>query len=222
MSAYAQIFGAAYGWATLRLYNEFAWAYDPISSFVGGGRWDAWRRLALDHVKGPRVLELGFGTGELLIAMCERRLRPVGLDLSRAMHRVTARKLTSRGLTVPRLLARAERLPFASRSFDSVLSTFPAGYIAEKPALTEIARVLAPGGRLVIGALTVQIPRSLRYPLSVVPGGSWDRFWGYFAGVCQETGLAASVAWRDDGPARVPVIVCELVAEASHPGPGSM
>lgn len=219
---YAQVFGAVYGWATLRLYNEFAWAYDPISSFVGGGRWDAWRRVALDHVRGPRVLELGFGTGELLIAMRERGLRPVGLDLSRAMHHVTARKLASRRVAVPRLLARAERLPFASRSFDSVLSTFPAGYIVEEPTLTEIARVLAPGGLLVIGALTVEVPRSLRYPLSVVPGGSWDRFWGYFEGVCGEVGLDASVTWRDDGAARVPVIVCELAAEASQAGPGSM
>jgi SAM-dependent methyltransferase len=209
VSAYVRVFGAAYGWATLRLYNEFAWAYDPISSFVGGGRWDAWRRLALDFVRGPRVLELGFGTGALLIAMRQEGLQAVGLDLSRAMHRVTARKLATRGLTAPRLLARAERLPFASGAFDSVLSTFPAGYIVEAPALIEIARVLAPGGRLVIGALTVLLPRSLRYPLSIIPSGSWDRFWKYFEGVCEGAGLAASVTWRDDGPARVPVIVCE-------------
>ena len=83
-----------YLWATHRLYNQFAWAYDVASWVISLGQWSRWRRMALDHVPrkgvhvtGQRVLELGFGTGELLIEMAERGWRVCGLELSPAMHR---------------------------------------------------------------------------------------------------------------------------------------
>lgn len=208
LTAYRRAFSRAYGWATLRLYDRLAWAYDPISRFVSAGRWDAWRRLALDDVRGPRVLELGFGTGELLTQMRRRGLEAVGLDSSRQMHGVVRRKLGRQGALVPRVLARAEILPFASASFETVVSTFPAGYILEAATLREAGRVLAPGGRLVIGGLIVQLPRSAQYPLSIVPDGPWPRLWASFQSVASEAGLACTVAWREDGRARVPIIVC--------------
>lgn len=208
VTAYRRAFVHAYGWATLRLYDELAWAYDPISQFVSAGRWDAWRRLALDYMRGPRVLELGFGTGELLMEMRRRGLDVVGLDSSRQMHRVLGRKLAGRAMALPRVLARAEALPFASASFDTIVSTFPARYIAEVITLREVKRVLAPGGCLVIAGLIVQLPRSARYPLSIVPDGPWEGLWAFFEDVAGEAGLACSVTWREDGRARVPVVVC--------------
>lgn len=214
LTVYRRAFYHAYGWATLRLYDELAWAYDPVSRFVSAGRWDAWRRFALDYVAGERVLELGFGTGELLMEMQRRGLAVTGLDLSRSMHRVLKRKAGKVQMDLPRVLGRAEALPFASGAFDSVVSTFPAGYIAELQTLREVERVLAPGGRLVIAGLTVQLPRSARYPLSVAPDGSWSRLWAYFAGVAGEAGLTCTVTWRQDGRARVPVIVGTRAGEA--------
>jgi SAM-dependent methyltransferase len=208
MVAYRRAFFHAYGWATLRLYDELAWAYDPISSFVSAGRWEVWRRFALDYVSGPRVLELGFGTGELLMEMQRRGLAVTGLDLSRPMHRVFSRKLAKLGLTLPRVLARAETLPFPSATFDTIVSTFPAGYILESATLREIARVLARGGRLVIAGLIVQTPRSARYPLSIVPDGSWSRLWDHFEAVAAGAGLACTVTWRQDGRVHVPVVIC--------------
>jgi len=80
-------------WATYRLYHEFAWAYDVVSWLVSLGHWAGWRRIALDHVIGRRVLEVGFGTGELLIEMACRDLHVYGLECSPAMQRVTARKM---------------------------------------------------------------------------------------------------------------------------------
>jgi ubiquinone/menaquinone biosynthesis C-methylase UbiE len=64
-------FARLYLWATHRLYDEFAWAYDLASWLVSLGRWSGWRRRALDHVVGQRVLEVGFGTGGLLLELRE-------------------------------------------------------------------------------------------------------------------------------------------------------
>ncbi len=213
--AYQRAFFHVYGWASVRLYHELAWAYDPISRFVSAGRWAAWRGFALDYVVGPRVLELGFGTGELLIEMRSRGLHPVGLESSPEMHRVTRRKLTALSLSVPRVRAPAQRLPFASGAFDSVLSTFPAGYMLDAATLHEVARVLTPGGRLVIGGLSVILPRSLKYPLAVVPGGSFNRLWAYTQAKTAEAGFRSSLTRCEDGRARVPVIVCTRAEAAA-------
>jgi SAM-dependent methyltransferase len=202
---YERAFARAYGWASLRLYKELAWAYDPISRLVSGGRWDAWRRMALDYVSGRRVLEVGFGTGELLGALRERGFDVVGVDASREMQRVAGSKLRRNEIGVPRLLARANALPLASGTVDTVVSTFPAGFILEADSLRELARVLRSDGRLVIVGLAVELPRSPRYPLAIAQG-SWGALWEYFERVAGQAGLAAEVAWREDGRARVPVI----------------
>jgi SAM-dependent methyltransferase len=215
-SLYQRAFARVYGWATFRLYSELAWAYDPISRWVSGGRWDAWRRMALDYVAGPRVLEVGFGTGELLIALGERGFQATGIDASRAMQRVAGRKLRARGWSVPRLLASATALPFAAHAFDSVVSTFPAGYILEVPSLRELARVLRPDGALIIVGLAVELPTSVRFPLSIVPG-EWGPLWAYFVRAAGEAGLRAEIDWREDGPARVPAIIATRMPQ----GPGN-
>src|SRR5262249_29890437 len=46
--------------------------------------------------------------------------------------------------------ASVQRLPFDDASFDDVVSTFPTEYIADPKTIREIARVLRPGGRLII------------------------------------------------------------------------
>lgn len=58
-------FTQGYYWLAERLYNELAWAYDPVSWLVSLGQWDVWRKGALDYLTGKRILEIGFGTGEL-------------------------------------------------------------------------------------------------------------------------------------------------------------
>ena len=190
-----QAFGRVYGWATLRLYHELAWAYDPISALVSAGRWAAWRSFALDYVTGPRVLEIGFGTGELLVELHRRGFAVIGADASPEMHRVAGAKLRRKGIAAPRLLARADALPLASGSVDTVVSTFPAGFILETRSLAELGRVLRPSGALVIVGLAVELPQSARYPLSIVPG-SWGPLWDHFARTAGDAGLTAQVTWR--------------------------
>lgn len=130
-----------------RLYHELAPLYDLVSWVVSLGQWDRWRRSALGFVQGERVLEIGFGTGELLYLLAIKAKQTVGLDASAAMHRITAAKLRQRHTRVPRIQGRAQQLPFASESFDCVVMTFPAEFVMDPHTAQEVERILRPGGR---------------------------------------------------------------------------
>lgn len=137
-------------WSFERLYHEFAWAYDAVALIVSRGYWPAWTRTALPHLDGARVLELGCGTGHLQLALAQARIDHVGYDLSPTILRV-ARGRLQRAELLPRLLrGRAQALPFRSGRFSDVVATFPAPYIVDPATLNEVARVLQPGGQLLI------------------------------------------------------------------------
>ena len=205
-----------YIWATYRLYDELAWAYDPVSWVVSLGRWSRWRRMALEHLEGRRVLEIGFGTGELLLEMAARGLDVVGLDLSPAMHRITARKAGRRGVMLSRVRAAVQAAPFAGGSFDSIVSTFPAGYILEAATLLEMARLLRPpdpaggdgGGRLLVVGLVVYSDNRLwRWAVRLLFGEQDESVLERFARMAAGAGLQVRVVDPARRGLRVPVIV---------------
>jgi ubiquinone/menaquinone biosynthesis C-methylase UbiE len=218
--------GRLYVWATYRLYDEFAWAYDFVSWLVSLGRWSGWRLSALDQITGQRVLEVGFGTGELLSEMAVRGLEPVGLDASPAMHRVTARKLARRALDIPLVGGAAQAMPFPDERFDSIVCTFPAGYILDPATLCETARVLSPpgpatgkgGGRLVVVGMVVAIDvpvwhRAMQFLFGVQGGAVLERF----TGLAQGAGLHVDILEQKDGRVRVPVVVAERRHRSNSP-----
>lgn len=136
-------FSRTYVWLTQRLYNELAWMYDPISWVVSGGKWAGWRNEVITHITGERVLELGFGTGELLIALHRCGFTVYGLERSQAMHKITTCKLQQQEiLSIPRVCGLAQHLPYPSNYFDTVVATFPSGYIFDPNTLIEVKRVL--------------------------------------------------------------------------------
>jgi ubiquinone/menaquinone biosynthesis C-methylase UbiE len=96
------------------------------------------------------VLELGHGPGHLQLALHERGFQAFGLDESRQMSRQAARRLRKKGVYVNLSRGYAQNLPFTQDIFQSVVLTFPNEYIFDPRTLTEIQRVLMPGGRLVI------------------------------------------------------------------------
>ncbi len=105
----------------------------------------------LGAVAGRRVLEVGCGA-----AMCSRWLRtegaePVALDLSGSMLGHAADAAARSGVAVPLVQADAQRLPFATGSFDLACTAFGAvPFVADSAAvMREVARVLRPGGRWV-------------------------------------------------------------------------
>jgi SAM-dependent methyltransferase len=127
--------------------------YWLASTVPFAGQWRAWQRLALGRLVGHDVLEVGCGLGSLLADMVALGYRCRAVDASPQMVAAARDTLRRRGLDqrdVRVLQARARALPFADGAFDSVVSTFPAPYIHDPAAIRELARVLRPGGRLVV------------------------------------------------------------------------
>lgn len=131
-------------------YHSFAWTYDLVAAVVSVGRWQEWVFAALPQVRGPRVLEIGFGPGHLQVELNRRGFRTFGLDESRQMIRRAQANLARKQLPAALSRGYAQFLPFAADSLDSVVATFPSEYISDQVTLAEIRRALKPSGRLVL------------------------------------------------------------------------
>jgi ubiquinone/menaquinone biosynthesis C-methylase UbiE len=166
--------------------------------------------MALDYVQEQPVLEVGFGTGELLIEMARRGWQVAGLDPSAAMHRLTGRKMRQRAIAAAHFQGRAQALPFPDQGFGSIVATFPAEYIVDPASLCEFRRVLRPGGRLVIAGMVVFRHDAWWTRLSrLVFGAAPNKPLGSFQQHLNAAGLPAKLILRDDPPWSVPIIVAE-------------
>ena len=148
-------------WGFHLLYNQLAWSYDRVAWAVSLGQWQAWGRTAIPFLRGPRVLDLAHGTGNLLPALSAAGYQVVGYDLSPYMGRIARRKIAERGLRVPLARGKAQRLPFRSGAFNSVVSTFPAEFILHPLTLSEVRRVLHPDGVLVVVPVALPTERTV-------------------------------------------------------------
>lgn len=112
--------------------------------------YNRWLLPIVPAMRGPRVLEISFGTGWLMTRYASR-FETYGVDLNWSMIRTTTKNLELAGLAVPLQQARVEALPYRAESFDTVVNTMAfSGYPRADQAMSEIRRVLRPGGRLVL------------------------------------------------------------------------
>ncbi|MFN6566916.1 class I SAM-dependent methyltransferase [Dendronalium sp. ChiSLP03b] len=110
----------------------------------------------VDLPERPNVLDLGCGTGRLLERLATQfpNLRGTGLDLSPNMLRL-ARLSNHHHPRLIYLEGKAESLPFAEGQFDAVFNTISfLHYLEPKQVLSEVARVLSPGGRFYLVDMT--------------------------------------------------------------------
>jgi demethylmenaquinone methyltransferase/2-methoxy-6-polyprenyl-1,4-benzoquinol methylase/phosphoethanolamine N-methyltransferase len=105
-----------------------------------------------------RVLDLGCGIGNILIALAERvdfSHPPVGVDVSPDLIRIGEREIAQAGLQgrIKLQFSPATRLPFGDESFDVVLTSHVLKHLDDEALLAsfrEVARVLPPGGRFLL------------------------------------------------------------------------
>ena len=134
-------------------YGQRLWL-EPPRPFISRAR----LRAILAPMPGERVLEVGPGTGHYAIPMAGW-LGPDGrldvADIQRAMLDHTAEKARDHGIdTIVPVLADARTLPYEDATFDAVYLVTVLGEVPEpERAVAEFARVLKPGGRLVVGEM---------------------------------------------------------------------
>lgn len=143
--------------------------YRLASTLPFAGQWRVWQRLALTRLRGSDVLEVGCGIGSLLADMVASGFQCQAVDRSPQMVAAARRELRRRGLAGNGEIvqqASVQALPFHTAAFDCVVSTFPSEYIADPDALSEINRVLRPGGKLIVVLGATLLPtRPLLRPL---------------------------------------------------------
>ena len=138
------------------MFDRIAPVYDLMNRVMTAGLDQRWRRLTVRLVvaKGDRVLDACCGTGDLAIAARKAGADVVGLDFSGAMLERARRKDTSVEWIQGDLL----ELPFEEAAFDAVTVGFGVRNVADlERGLSELRRVLKPGGR--VGILEITKPR---------------------------------------------------------------
>jgi GrpB-like predicted nucleotidyltransferase (UPF0157 family)/protein-L-isoaspartate O-methyltransferase len=164
---------------------ERDWADDEIN-------WGIWHVPesevgALPDVKEKDVVELGCGTAYVSAWLARRGARPTGVDITEAQLATARRMQIRHGLEFPLIHASAEAVPLPDACADVVVSEYGASLWCEPEAwISEAARLLRPGGRLVF--LTNSLLVALTQPTT---GVCSDRL------VRPQRGLYA-LTWPDD------------------------
>ncbi|WP_026360418.1 demethylmenaquinone methyltransferase [Amycolatopsis nigrescens] len=130
------------------MFDGVAPGYDRANSFMTFGfdrRWRVTTAKVLDARRGEKVLDLAAGTAVSTTEYARNGAWCLAADFSLGMLRAGLHR------KVPMVAADALHLPFADESFDAAtISLGIRNFVDTKAALVEIARVVRPGGRLVI------------------------------------------------------------------------
>ncbi len=213
--------------------------YERIAASFTASRHDPWPEVAdfIRTIPSPaRVLDVGCGNGRHVSALLDQNARAIGLDFSRSLL-LLARQRDLRGLSgpVPWIEGEAEAIPLRDGSVDAVLCVAVLHHLPTVPnriaALTEIRRVLAPGGRVLVSVWALDQPRfrhaiassagrpagaagDVEVPWSMPGGGVVSRYYhlfreGELEQLIIESGLHGETFFRSRG---------NLFVEASNHG----
>jgi demethylmenaquinone methyltransferase/2-methoxy-6-polyprenyl-1,4-benzoquinol methylase len=132
------------------MFDGVAKHYDRTNAVLSGGNAVLWRAAvvrAVAPLEGELILDIAAGTGTSSSALQKRGARVIAVDFSPGMVAEGRRKHKN----IEFIEADAQNLPFGDNEFDAVTISFGLRNINDpKAALSEMYRVLKPGGRLVI------------------------------------------------------------------------
>jgi demethylmenaquinone methyltransferase / 2-methoxy-6-polyprenyl-1,4-benzoquinol methylase len=162
-----------------RMFDRVAARYDLLNSLMSAGLHHRWRERAAEIAglgPGDSALDVCCGTGDLTLELAGR-VAPgghvVGCDFSEPMLDLAREKTLARGVAGVRFeWADALQLPYDAGRFDAVTVGFGVRNFADRDrGLAEMARVLRPGGRLVI----LEFTQPRRRPFSTFYSLWFDR-----------------------------------------------
>ncbi len=167
------------------VFDSVAPRYDVMNDLMSMGLHRVWKAFTVGVANiqpGARVLDIAGGTGDLALAFASKAGftgQVVHTDINEAMLKVGRDRLLDAGVALPTLVCDAEKLPFADQQFDVVSVAFGLRNMTHKDlALSEMNRVLKPGGRLLVLEFS-QVAKPVRaaydwYSFNVLPRlGQW-------------------------------------------------
>ena len=152
------------------LFDGLPARYDRLAELLSFGQNGRWRAEMIGHVVPAEgvILDVASGTAGVALQLAARsgdgggeqgRARVVGVDLTEQMLRQGRRRVAAAGQQnrIRLVTGRAERLPFPDACFDALTFTYLLRYVRDpQGTLTELARVLKPGG--VMASLEFCVP----------------------------------------------------------------
>ncbi len=179
------------------MFDRIAGVYDLLNGVMTAGLHHRWRERAADLARvrpGSRVLDVATGTGDLALELAGRvgaEGEVVGSDFSEAMlARAKVKAMGAGGRCMRFEWADATDLPYPDDSFDAATVGFGARNFSDlSRGLAEMARVVRPGGRVVVLEMTTPT----RAPLSIFFALWFDQVVPWLG---QAAGAAAMLAGR--------------------------
>jgi demethylmenaquinone methyltransferase/2-methoxy-6-polyprenyl-1,4-benzoquinol methylase len=137
-----------------QVFDRVAERYDLMNDLMSFGLHRLWKAFAVSVARirpGERVLDVASGSGDLARALAARGAEVCMSDINGPMLARGRDRMADAGRLAPAVRCDAERLPFAGGAFDCVTVGFGLRNMTHKEdALAEMARVLKPGGRLLV------------------------------------------------------------------------
>lgn len=166
-----------------QVFASVANKYDLMNDLMSIGMHRIWKKIAIqsaDLRPGQKILDLASGTGDLAreaLAKIGKNGMMVMTDINEKMLNVGREKFVNKNILHPvhYALADAEKLPFQSDDFDRVMIGFGLRNVTNKmQALSEIYRVLKPGGKVMILEFSKPVSQVMQklydfYSFKVIP-----------------------------------------------------
>lgn len=161
--------------------------YDRFSRYLEGGAREFYERLAVPP--GSRLLDVGCGSGQLVLMAAKDGLDVTGVDIASNLIERARARAQAEGLRVRFEEADAEALPFEDASFDVVVSLIAAMF-APRPDFVakELLRVCTPGGTIAMANWT--------------PQGFVGQMFKAVSKFIAPSGMPAPVLWGDEATVR--------------------